>query len=101
MTTQTPKQQAIFPDLPRDLKIINEEGEMTSTWHLYFEQLTSALQAILKPEGSVMPQVTAANIALLTGTLSVANIVYDSTNNLFKGNVLVGSVPTWKTFTTS
>lgn len=95
MTTQSPKQQAIFPDLPRFEPLIDDKGFMTPSWRLYFENLTMALQTNLKPEGFVIPAQPVANFADLSSTLSYNNILYDSTNNAFKGNV----AGTWKTFT--
>lgn len=103
--TQTRKPQAIFPDLPRDPQVINlQNGELTPAWHLFFDQFVSALQTNFKPEGFVMPPLSATNIANL-GNISAAigNIIYDSTNNQFKGIVVssVGPplVTTTKTFT--
>ena len=95
MTTQTQKPIALFPDLPRQAQFLDKEGRITPVWALFLDQLILALQTNLKPEGFVIPQETAANIALLTGLTSVANIIYDSTNNEFKGNI----AGTWKTFT--
>jgi hypothetical protein len=93
--TQTRKQQAIFPDLPRDPQVIDENGKMTEIWKWYFQSLTLALQTNFNPEGILVPSQSAANIALLTGIQSSANILYDSTNNEFKGN----KNGTWFTFT--
>lgn len=93
--SQTRKQQALFPDLPRDTKFVDENGNIESDWRLYFEQLTATLQTLLKPEGYVIPPLSAADIALLIADASKNNIVYDSTNNLFKGNIN----GVWKTFT--
>jgi len=95
MTTQTNKQQAIFPDLPRDDKVIDDEGYMTSPWKLYFQQLAMALQTNFKPEGYVIPPKPTTDIAQLTSDASDNNIIYDNTTNEFKGNVN----GTWKVFT--
>lgn len=95
MTTQTPKQQAVFPDLPRGMKIADKDGNMTSEYYLFLANLILALQTNFTPEGIVVPPQTATNIALLTSVLSGGNILYDSTNDEFKGNVN----GTWKTFT--
>ena len=104
MATQTRKQQAVFPDLPRTSQVLDKDGNMLGEWLLYFQNLTLALQTNFKPEGIVVPSQTAANIALLTNTVanpdspylagSLANILYDSTNDAFKGNI----AGTWKTF---
>lgn len=102
---QTRKQQAIFPDLPRDNTVVDlKTGEMTAHWALFFQQLTMALQTNLKPEGIVVPPQNATNITSL-GNISAAvgNILYDSTNNTFKGIILVSAGPpvvtATKTFT--
>lgn len=106
MLTQIPKQQAIFPDLPRDKPFTNSDGTMNEYWIYYFDNLTNALQSYYSPEGIKVPAQTANDIAQLTATpvspptgadvrVSNNNIIYDSTNNEFKGNVN----GTWKTFT--
>jgi hypothetical protein len=96
MVDQVKKQQAIFPDLPRDDQIVDmKTGELTDHWLLFLQQLVQALQTNFKPEGIVIPPQIASNIALLTGLTSYNNIVFDSTNGLFKGNI----AGTWKTFT--
>jgi hypothetical protein len=98
--TQSRKQQAIFPDLPRDNKMVDKDGYVTSPWQLYFQQLTMALQTNYKPEGIVVPPLSAANIADLGNVDgAIGNILYDSTNNLFKGIVLVTLGPPVVTIT--
>lgn len=86
---------ALFPDMPRDTPLVDSNGYMTDEWQLYFDNLTVNLQTNFKPEGFVIPPLIATNIALLTGAASNNNVVYDSTNNAFKGNI----AGTWKTFT--
>lgn len=104
MSSPRNKQQAIFPDLPRDDQLVDKDGNITSSWKLYFQQLTMALQTNFKPEGIVVPPKIATEIASL-GDISAAigNIIYDSTNNEFKGIVLVSIGPpivtATKTFT--
>jgi len=95
MTTQTNKQQAIFPDLPRDKQVIDKEGNMTQQWDLFFQNLVMALQTNLKPEGFVVPPKPTSDIIQLIQDASNNNIIYDSTTNEFKGNVN----GTWKVFT--
>ena len=102
--SQTRHQQAIFPDLPRDRQLVDKNGQITAGWALFFQQLTMALQTNLKPEGFVMPPKTAAEIANLGDiSESIGNIIYDSSNNEFKGIVLVSIGPpivtATKTFT--
>lgn len=92
--TQTRKQQAIFPDLPRDDQIIDRNGKITDHWRLYFEQMTLALQTNFKPEGIVIPPQTATNIANLGNlSASIGNIIYDTTDNAFKGIILTSIGP--------
>lgn len=95
MTTQIKKQSAIFPDLPREQKLIDANGSLTPAWYLYFQQLTMALQTNLKPEGFVIPEKPTSDITNLSNTTSKSNIIYDSTSNEFKGFVNGA----WKVFT--
>lgn len=95
MATQVKKPLTIFPDFPSNVKLVDENGYMSKDFQLFFDQLILALQTNFKPEGFVIPQEIASDIVLLTGTQSFANIVYDSTNNEFKGNIN----GTWMTFT--
>lgn len=102
--SQTRKAQAIFPDLPRDKILVDKKGEITPSWFLYFQQLTMALQTNFKPEGFVIPALTAIDIGNLGDIAgAIGNIIYDSTNNVFKGIVLTSIGPpivtTTKTFT--
>lgn len=102
--TQTRKQQAIFPDLPRDKQLVDKNGEMTAHWDLFFQQLVMALQTNYKPEGIVVPPKTSSEIADLGNIIqAVGNIIYDSTSNEFKGIILSSIGPpvvtTTKTFT--
>lgn len=85
---------SIFPDLPRDHPLVNPDGTMSMYWLMFFDQLVLALQQYYSQEGIVVPQLSAADIALLTTSVS-GTVVYDSTNNEFKGNI----AGTWKTFT--
>jgi hypothetical protein len=94
MFTQDPKQQAIFPSLPT-IPILDSNGNMNYDWQLFFQTLVMALQTNIKPEGIVVPQQSTSNISLLTADESIANIIYDSTTDNFKGNI----AGTWKTFT--
>jgi len=100
MTSQTQKQIAIFPDLPRDDFMVDEHGMITAHWKLYFDQMTTALQVNFKPEGIVVPPKDASDIALLGNTnASIGNIIYDSTNQAFKGIILVSLGPPIVTIT--
>ncbi len=95
MAVEKIKQQAVFPDLPRNAPLVDKDGNMNILWQLFFQNLVMALQTNLKPEGFVIPQQSATNITLLTAAQSIANILYDSTNHEFKGNIN----GTWMTFT--
>jgi len=102
MTTQSVQQQAVFPDLPRNQPLVDKDGNMNQYWILFFQNLVAALQNNFSNEGIKVPAQTATNILSLTTSLtsetkrgSIANVLYDSTNNAFKGNVN----GTWKTFT--
>ena len=100
MTTQTQHQQAIFPDLPRDNQVVDKNGEITPAWNLFFQQLIMALQTNFKPEGLVIPPKSAADIANLGNVSeSIGNIIYDNTNNVFKGLILVSLGPPIVTIT--
>lgn len=101
MAVNTIKQVSIIPDLPRDVQMVDKTGNLTEHWKLYFEQLNQALQTNFKPEGILLPEQTAANINLLTSVNSKANILYDTTNDVFRGNIQTGpSTYTWFTFVT-
>jgi hypothetical protein len=95
MTTQTKKQQAIFPDLPRDEQVIDKDGVLTAPYRLFLQQLVMALQTNFKPEGFVVPPKPTSDIIQLIDSTSINNIIYDSTTNQFKGNVN----GTWMVFT--
>lgn len=75
-------------------KLVDKEGNATPEFNQFMSQLVQVLLAGAGPEGLVSPSQTAGNIALLTHS-SNGTIVYDSTNNAFKGNVS----GTFKTFT--
>ena len=96
-----------FPDVPREVPFVDKSGNVNDLWLSYFDQLTLTLQTIFRNEGFAMPQLPATSIAELGDTnASVGNIIYDSTNNLFKGILfvtpgtpLVPPVTITKTFT--
>lgn len=91
----TNKPQTIFPSLPTYAPLVDYNGNMNHYWQQFFQQLMTLMQTYFKNEGFVIPQLSASDIALLTGDESIANIVYDYINNEFKGNI----AGTWKTFT--
>lgn len=55
--------QSIFPDLPRETPVINEEGDFAPLWSLGLAALFQALQTNFKNEGIIFPNLDAANIA--------------------------------------
>lgn len=83
----TIQQPAIFPDLARDARIADEKGNITDSWRLFFQQLAMALQTNYKPEGIVLPSKSTTDIGSLTNETSKANIIYNSTNQEFDGNI--------------
>lgn len=84
---KTITQQTLIPDLPRGVAFVDERGHLTDDWRSFLDNLILSLQTIISPEGNEMPSQTASNIALLTAVQSIANIIYDSTNNVFNGNI--------------
>lgn len=97
MTQPTNKQVPLFPDMPKGAKFLDDEGKVSQEWLFYFDQMQLSLSRNFKPEGFVIPPQSAANISNLTKAASNHNIVYDSTNNVFKGNIN----GTWVVFETS
>lgn len=55
--------QSIFPDLPREVPVINKDGDFSPLWSLGLSSLFQALQTNFKNEGIVFPNLSAANIA--------------------------------------
>lgn len=96
---QTTPTLARFPNLPSDPNFINKEtGKVNTVWMGYFQQLTLALQTNYKNEGLVIPAQPTTNLTgILTNQPSYKNIIYDSSLDLFKGNIN----GTWVTFLTS
>ena len=90
---------AIIPDLPR-APLVDKEGYITDQWRLFFDQFVTALQYYIKPESLALPQQTAANIALFKAQQFISNIVYDTTNGAFDGNIAntTTNAQTWVQF---
>lgn len=88
MLSQTPQQQALFPDLPRNEPVVNPDGTMNDNWKLWFDSLVYALQQNLKPEGFVIPQKEQSDVDQLDDEKALSNILYNSTINQFIGNIL-------------
>lgn len=76
------------------VKFVDEQGMLTPTAEQMLKLLFQQLTQNVGTEGFIIPSQSAANIALLTNSAN-GTILYDSTNNTFKG--LVAGV--FKTFT--
>lgn len=55
--------QSIFPDLPRAIPAVDEEGNFSHLWSLGFASLFQALQKNYKNEGILIPPLTSAQAA--------------------------------------
>lgn len=55
--------QSIFPDLPREVPVINKDGDFSPLWSLGISSLFQALQTNYKNEGIIFPNLSASNIA--------------------------------------
>lgn len=86
---------SVIPDVPRQERFI-QNNDINYKWYLFFDQLVLALQTFLTSEGFVMPSQTATDISTYLTNSPNGTILYDSTNNAFKGRV-AGS---WVTFVT-
>jgi hypothetical protein len=109
--------QSIFPDLPREVPVIGQDGDFAPLWSLGLSSLFQALQENFKNEGILFPRLSAANIANieaiytpLIGALLPQNIpdisgqtVFDTTNRVSKQFVITynldGTIATatWRT----
>ena len=70
------------------MKVVDEDGNLTSEWSNLFNQLISQLQLNLGNEGYVLPELTTAQIAELTDIdKSKGAMVYDTDLNEFKVNI--------------
>jgi hypothetical protein len=63
--TENLQLQAIFPDLPREVPVIGENGDFAPLWSLGLSSLFQALQENFKNEGIIFPRLSAANIATI------------------------------------
>lgn len=121
MATEPNQMQSIFPDLPREIPVIDPKtGDFAPLWSLGLSSLFQALQENYKNEGILFPRLSATNIASiqaiytpLIGSPLPQNIpdisgqtVFDTTNRVSKQFVITydGSVPpnivtaTWRQF---
>ena len=62
MATQSKLPQSLFPDYPREPKIVNDKGELDSSWSLGLSALFQALQKNYKNEGIQFPQLDITSI---------------------------------------
>lgn len=81
------RNSGIFPDMPRDNTMVDKTGELTAHWALFFENLVTALQTNFNRQGITVPPLDTTTIGTLIGNASFNNIVYDSTNKQFDGNI--------------
>lgn len=120
MVATTIRLQSIFPDLPREVPVINKDGDFSPLWSLGLAALFQALQENFKNEGIIFPRLSAANIAnieaiytpligapLPQNTPDISGqTVFDTTNRVSKQFVITydGAVPpnvltaTWRQF---
>ena len=75
-----------IPNLPNE-KPINEQGQWTSAWSLWLQQLTSLLQTQLSEEGFQLPLKPTSIISQLNQSNKTGALIYDTTTQQFKGNV--------------
>lgn len=59
--------QAIFPDLPREIPVIGENGDFMPLWSLGLSSLFQALQENFKSEGILLPRLTSTQAASIAG----------------------------------
>ena len=101
--------QSIFPDLPREIPVIDKNGNFSPLWSLGIAALFQALQTNFKNEGIVFPPLTASDIAdiqalytpyigspLPMGLPDISGqTVFDSTNRVSKQFVITydGATP--------
>jgi len=118
MTTQKKQPQSIFPDLPRG-KLLDEKGNLTSTWNFALNDVFQGLQTNFSNEGILFPPLDATDIATIQAIYTPligsplpqdtpdisGKTIFDSTNRVPKifvitydgsGNILTAA---WKTFT--
>lgn len=95
--------QSIFPDLPREVPVLNKDGDFSPLWSLGLSSLFQALQENFKNEGILFPRLSAANISSiqaiytpLIGSALPQNIpdisgqtVFDTTNRVPKQFIIL------------
>lgn len=77
-------------------KLVDDDGNMTPEWELFFSQLINVLQSNLSNEGYVLPMQSTTDIAKLSDVdKSKGALIYDLTTDEFKVNIN----GTWKVVT--
>lgn len=101
--------QSIFPDLPREIPVIDKNGNFSPLWSLGISDLFESLQRNFKNEGIVFPPLSYSNIAIIqsiyTPFIGVplpqyipdisGQTVFDMTNRVSKQFVITydGAIP--------
>ena len=74
-----------IPLLPHE-KPIDENGQWTASWLLWFQQLVTVLQKTVSNQGLRVPSLPTEIIKQLNISSNTSVIVYDSDTKQFKGN---------------
>ena len=75
-----------IPILPHE-KPIDDNGQWTASWLLWFQQLTRLLQTHLSDQGFQLPLKPTEIITHLSKESNAGTLIYDSSTQQFKGNV--------------
>lgn len=65
---QEKKQKPIFPDIPRDTKAVDDQGNFVNQWVLAFNNLFQTLQQFFSNEGFGLPVMSLADQAAFAAT---------------------------------
>lgn len=57
--------QALFPDLPREVPVLDDSGDFSPLWSLGFSSLFQALQENYKNEGILLPRLSSEQMGLI------------------------------------
>lgn len=107
MTVQTKLPSALFPDIPREHKIVNEHGHLSPIWQRNLSSLYQGLQNNFSNEGFQLPQLSGDQINTIAAKYQqyvgaplppgVKNIsgtkVYDYTNTAEKTFIITFATP--------
>lgn len=75
-----------IPNLPHE-KPIDEHGQWTAAWSLWFQQLMGCLQTCLSDQGLQLPLQPTSIINQLNKPNNSGSLIYDSSTQQFKGNL--------------